>query len=436
MGKLIPRCFAANSDTVYFLARAVSTNDKTGPEMVALVKSDPYPASIQEAKWTVVNNTTSRFFSSWYNRYYMSGDLSCTVDDNGVFIFTGQYSSSGARNSYRYDPLAPRDANHKTLPTNATGEWTALITDSQYSSFPYYWGSSSDPDPFILFNANGKNNANNTNNNNATTSTTINGTTLSVRYGSDKLWAVMETGTPYYARMNNYTYAKHHRTLAVFPFTAPYTVTSPPASVVTAPWDLTCEYYYEVQTLAVFGGKIYYVCQSENEKSVRTGHLYTYDSATSQTLGPIETGLYCTGKRSLTLVSGKPGVASPVYGLVSNSDSFGVLDLSPENYGRCTDYKSDSRNLFRVDDMIEAPMPDPPECLETCTEMRACHAPYTHWVDLYIHDNKMNVTQGPFRMDGTCWDLRLVYGPVDRTKTPNSAFSRQTLVILPSTCAL
>lgn len=71
----------------------------------------------------------------------------------------------------------------------------------------------------------------------------------------------METGTPYYARMNNYTYAKHHRTLAVFPFTAPYTVTSPPASVVTAPWDLTCEYYYEVQTLAVFGGKIYYVCQ-------------------------------------------------------------------------------------------------------------------------------------------------------------------------------
>lgn len=170
MGKLIPRCFAANSDTVYFLARAVSTNDKTGPEMVALVKSDPYPASIQEAKWTVVNNTTSRFFSSWYNRYYMSGDLSCTVDDNGVFIFTGQYSSSGARNSYRYDPLAPRDANHKTLPTNATGEWTALITDSQYSSFPYYWGSSSDPDPFILFNANGKNNANNTNNNNATTS--------------------------------------------------------------------------------------------------------------------------------------------------------------------------------------------------------------------------------------------------------------------------
>ncbi|KAF9331000.1 hypothetical protein BG006_006093 [Podila minutissima] len=317
MGKLIPRCFAANSDTVYFLARAVSTNDKTGPEMVALVKSDPYPASIQEAKWTVVNNTTSRFFSSWYNRYYMSGDLSCTVDDNGVFIFTGQYSSNGARSSYRYDPLAPRDTNHKT---------------------------------------------------------TINGTTLSVRYGSDKLWAVMETGIPYYARMNNYTYAKYHRTLAVFPFTAPYTVTSPPASVVTAPWDLTCEYYYEVQTVAVFGGKIYYVCQSENEKSVRTGHLYTYDSATSHTLGPIETGLYCTGKRSLTLVPGKPGVASPVYGLVSNSDSFGVLDLSPENYGRCTDYKSDSRNLFRVDDMIEAPMPDPPECLETCTEMRALGA--------------------------------------------------------------
>ncbi|KAG0074086.1 hypothetical protein BGZ92_003534 [Podila epicladia] len=183
----------------------------------------------------------------------------------------------------------------------------------------------------------------------------------------------METGIPYYGRIYNYTYTKYHRTLAVFPFTAPYTVTSPPAAIVTAPWDLTCEYYFDIHTLAVFGGKIYYICPND-EKSVRTGHLYTYDSATNQTLGPVETHPYCTGKRSLTLVPGKPGAASPAYGLVSDSDSFGVLNLSLEDYGRCTNYKSDSRNLFQVDDMIEAPMPDPPECLESCTEMKAIGA--------------------------------------------------------------
>ncbi|KAG0016735.1 hypothetical protein BGZ81_011071 [Podila clonocystis] len=418
MGKLIPRCFAANSDTVYFLARAVRTNEKNGPELVALVKSDPYPVSIQEAKWTVVDNTDSRLFSYWYNRHYESGDLSCTVDDNGVFMFTGQYNN-GARTSYRYDPLAPKDKN-------TTGGWTRLFTDSQYSSYIYPSSSSSSPDPFILFNVNGRNNTKNTNSNDTTLvpegsnstqfillykfgssrsissvpsihywsfnssgytqdsrqsnlvnyavgKTTNNGTTLSVRYGSGKLWAVMETGDPYYGSLNNVNYPRYRRTLAVFPFTAPYTVTSPPTLVATTPWDLTCSYYDEIKTLAVFGGKIYYICRN-GESSDKKGHMYTYDSAANQTLGPFETDEYCIGKRSLTLVPGKPGTVSPAYGLVSVTDSFGVLDLSPENYGRCTNHESDGRNLFRVDDMIEAPKPDPPECLETCTEMKAINA--------------------------------------------------------------
>lgn len=54
--------------------------------------------------------------------------------------------------------------------------------------------------------------------------------------------------------------------------------------------------------------------------------------------------------------------------------SFGVLDLSPENYGRCTSYGSDGRYLFRVDDLIQAPKPDPPECLESCTQGKAMAA--------------------------------------------------------------
>lgn len=87
--------------------------------------------------------------------------------------------------------------------------------------------------------------------------TTTNGTVLSVRYGNEKLWAVMTNGSPYNVTLNNYIYPRYHQTLAVFPFTAPYNLTSPPAAVVATPWDLTC---YGSENWAAFGGKIYYSC--------------------------------------------------------------------------------------------------------------------------------------------------------------------------------
>lgn len=99
--------------------------------------------------------------------------------------------------------------------------------------------------------------------------------------------------------------------------------------------------------------------------------MYTYDSATNLAHGPDETDTYYTWKKSLTLVSGKPGSISPMYGLVNTAGSFGVLDLSLENYGCCTSYGSEGRDLFRVDDLIQAPKPDPPECLESCTQGKA-----------------------------------------------------------------
>jgi len=50
-----------------------------------------------------------------------------------------------------------------------------------------------------------------------------------------------------------------------------------------------------------------------------------------------------------------------------------VLNLSPENYGRCKEYDSDGSRLFRVNEVIETPT-KPEECLETCTEMKAIAA--------------------------------------------------------------
>lgn len=151
MGKLIPRCFVANSDTVYFLARAVRMNDKSEQELIALVKSDPYPTSIQETRWTVVSTSSSTMFANWYNDIYESGDLSCTVDNNGVFMFIGQYNGIG-RESYRFDPLSPKGTNYDTFPKNSTGEWVRLSLSQENNLLPYATSS----DPFILFSVNGK----------------------------------------------------------------------------------------------------------------------------------------------------------------------------------------------------------------------------------------------------------------------------------------
>lgn len=52
-----------------------------------------------------------------------------------------------------------------------------------------------------------------------------------------------------------------------------------------------------------------------------------------------------------------------------------MLDLlHPENYGLCTRFKSDGESLFVMYDMIEAPKPDPEECLDSCTYWKAVKA--------------------------------------------------------------
>ncbi|KAF8948321.1 hypothetical protein BGZ52_006988 [Haplosporangium bisporale] len=392
MGKLIPSCFAANSDSVYFIAKAVNMTSyySSSGELVALVKSDPYPVSIQKAKWTVVSTATSRRFSDWHSHNYGFNDMSCTVDDNGVFVFAGDYSDSG-QVAYRYDPLTPTGLYYETLTKNNTGDWSPLTVGIDSSWF------STSTEFYSLFSVNGRNandgtpseslrgsnstqfvaeynfkssmshldyrpsieyaefdsNGYKLHYHTANMTVTANGTVLSVRFGSEKLWAVMETGNPYYVPADNYTRPRHHRTLAVFPFTTPYNLTSPPASTVTTPWDLACE-DSEIQISAVFGNKLYYGCRSDNG-TFPAGHLYTYDSTTNRIQGPVDTDIFFTQRKSLTLVPGNPGSVSPAYGLVSTFTSFSVLDLSPENYGQCTNFDSLDNSMFLVDDRLESP---------------------------------------------------------------------------------
>jgi len=60
---------------------------------------------------------------------------------------------------------------------------------------------------------------------------------------------------------------------------------------------------------------------------------------------------------------------------VSTTDSFAVLDLSTENYGRCTTFDSNDKSLFVVDDMIETLSPVP----------LACGWEYEQEKDLQVH---------------------------------------------------
>lgn len=154
MVKLIPRCFAANNETVYFLARTTQKTKYGTNELAVLAKSDPYPASIHDAKRTVVSTYNTCYFSGLGDIFGDSGALMCTVDNNGVFIFTGPYYYN-ARRSYRFDPQAPKNDYFETFPKNTTGEWAALVLNSSSRDIP--WGYSSSPEPYYLFSVNGRN---------------------------------------------------------------------------------------------------------------------------------------------------------------------------------------------------------------------------------------------------------------------------------------
>lgn len=100
------------------------------------MKSDPYPTSIQKARWTVVSTSISTMFANRYNSIYESDDLFCTVDDNEVFMFIGQYNGTG-RESYRFDPLTAKGSYYDTFRKNSTGEWDRLSLSSDNNLLPY-----------------------------------------------------------------------------------------------------------------------------------------------------------------------------------------------------------------------------------------------------------------------------------------------------------
>lgn len=70
----------------------------------------------------------------------------------------------------------------------------------------------------------------------------------------------METGDPYYVTLNNITYPRFNRTLAIYNDTSPFYLAKDPVPNLTTPWNLTC-YESEIQTWAVFGNMMYYSCR-------------------------------------------------------------------------------------------------------------------------------------------------------------------------------
>ncbi|KAG0340070.1 hypothetical protein BG004_006568 [Podila humilis] len=429
MGRIVPRCFATNSDSIYFIARTARSNTRgkelDGPRLVTLVKSNPYPTSINDTKWTVVSISTENSFARFYNRHYNYGTLTCSVDDNGVFTFTGP--NINGRSVYRFDPLAPKSPSRNTTTTGSTtGEWVQLNVSNDDQRLN--WSVGDGPDPLVLFNVNGSNSTNNTaidmpknesqsiqmmalwdfwgrktqywsptieiSTFNSTgqvvdskyaTLFTGNGTVNIARYSDGKIWAVMETGYPF--KLPEYVYPQHNKTLAVIPFSYPYQPN--PASIVRIPWDLNC-YEADVQSFAAYNGTLYYICSTKGGG----GQLTKYDYATNITLAPVSVESICTRSRSLTLVPNKPGVPYPAFALIAQGgERFATMDFNNNN--SCTPVASNERTPFVVDELLQEPKPEPAECLETCTEMRALT-----WMFVGC------ALGGLFIMVCCCWNIR------------------------------
>lgn len=123
MGRLVPKCIAANEESIYFVARGQNSSVNSDVELVVLAKSNPSP-DLRNATWTIVSTAPASQFHERqlaYNRQ----KFSCYVDKNGVFTIMAKSWEATDRTIYRsrYDPYS-----------GTHGEWIP----AEFNMFPPY----------------------------------------------------------------------------------------------------------------------------------------------------------------------------------------------------------------------------------------------------------------------------------------------------------
>ncbi|KAG0005002.1 hypothetical protein BGZ79_007314 [Entomortierella chlamydospora] len=148
MGRLLPTCIASNKDSIYFVARAVSSDNVNGKPLIVLAKSEQFPTNLNNISWSIVSTVSMDQLRPFILPLYTGDNLlsvQCVVDDNGVFtvgVMRLLYQADGVDSSIRYDPNAALIDKSTTTHGNSTvdglGEWSIasdpsnLIEDFRY----------------------------------------------------------------------------------------------------------------------------------------------------------------------------------------------------------------------------------------------------------------------------------------------------------------
>ncbi|KAI9236489.1 MAG: hypothetical protein BYD32DRAFT_437392 [Podila humilis] len=340
-----PGCIAANHNSVYYIAKTFIGTAKA----FVLVKTSSFTASSTNT-WSVVSVTPSANLAS-VRVWDFINDSDCSVDSNGVFTWRS-YMDQFTK-SIRYDPNAPWiSTSGTTNPGNKThGEWNSVMltqpgsfhgqiqliddTSDAKDTLVVYFPQASDRDPASLGPSieyvtvkteKDKIDMSKTNLARAQLAIT-NSTVHNVAFGDGQLFSILRSA-PVEAPDAS---IKYNKNLFYFPFTPNLVLSSPPASMVTIPWDPMCrDHPYDDQSeAAVANGKFYYLCEApEIPSQPKYSNLYIYDSVTSMTRGPVRLeGTF--NMRHFTLAYGSAASpADPQFIFLNSNRTVQVVDLA------------------------------------------------------------------------------------------------------------
>ncbi|KAG0344098.1 hypothetical protein BG004_004746 [Podila humilis] len=357
----LPGCIAANNHTIYYIAKTFMD----GQRAVALVKSPRLPSSFSATNtttdWTIVSVSPSQnLISSKLWDFFNNSD--CSVDNNGVFSWRS-YHDQFAK-SVRYDPIAPwtSTAGPSIINTGSqtNGAWSAvslvqpenmygLLTLMSHTPDPaavkdtlvVYYPHSADQNPTkhipTIHYANVKMDKFQIQVNEKdivqVQVTGHYGAVYNLAFGDNQMFTILRgsatASTTQSDGSNNVRY--NNKTLAYFPFESPYTLLSPPESIVNVPWDPACaDYEYDdLSAAAVAKEKLYYICEPLDALARATyTHLYIFDSVAKVSKGPFRLEVIFRSVRHFTLAYGSALEKDPQFLFLNHARGIHVVDLA------------------------------------------------------------------------------------------------------------
>ncbi|KAG0338398.1 hypothetical protein BG004_007251, partial [Podila humilis] len=379
MGILVPRCIAANQESVYFVARGQESAGKE--ELLVLVKSSPNPDLSSTPTWSVVSKSTSSLFNPKLLNFERSY-FSCFVDKNGAFTIKAK-SKDTILYRARYDPAAPmgKFGTVNVLTSSKTnGDWvvsdmtppaeiwnderTWIHQESLATLFVQYptSGDLLPPATIPTLEIGILNEAGAMVNLTLATSNITNsvGVIYGLWYGSDQLFTTLKSGTAIPSGANQ---AEHfNSTLVYFPFKAPFALTTPPASVESFDWNIQCRDTTSDSSAkaSVINGKLYYFCDFPTPPFNTKSNMYIFDSATKVNRGPFTIDAAVNGGTDVILAPGTAGAAG--YAIIHQTNgSIAIANIAVSTNDGTLSTTRVGLDFFSVSDSIQEPTP-PEEC--------------------------------------------------------------------------